>query len=339
MNIRKQPANGKWNSQIERALERLDLLAIGLSETEDYTDQANQLKRTGEEFGKFSDEYVRGFISLTQSLYTAGRMSYDMAYFMISWSVETLIRDTRCLEGVYDTELSPINERLERIRGKYGLSEDEHWPQGEGPPEYQVLINQYDAILDKKLIEAFVEFGMPEIGTEFEAGPEKHNRILENGLHAYFGEEASNIDTLQILIETYEQDAEVSFESGAFYAACALLGAALEGCLLDKCLREPKEASSAISKLVSKDKPASSNPLHWSLSILLRVCDAAGWLPILEGNEVFHQLSGWGHYLNRMRNKLHPGNHLRFLPSRQLEESDYSDLLSIYLLIKNTIST
>ena len=71
---------------------------------------------------------------------------------------------------------------------------------------------------------------------------------------------------------------------------------------------------------------------------LLNVCDVAGWLPSLEGRETLHNLYDWGNIINRMRNTLHPGNHLRVVPFHMLGESDYLDAASIYLLIKNSLN-
>ena len=242
---------------------------------------------------------------------------------------------------VYDDELSPINEQIDAIRDEYGLEDDEDWPQGEGPAEYQGLISQFDAVLDQKLIEAFVEFGASEIGTEFTADQDEHYKKLENGLHTYLGEETSDVEeplSIITLIETYEHDAELAFESGAYYAACALLGAALEAQLLGKCQREQDQAKRVISRLRPEQKPKRKNPLEWSLANLLNVCDAAGWLPSLEGRETLHNLYDWGNIINRMRNTLHPGNHLRVVPLHMLGESDFRDAASIYLLIKNTLN-
>jgi len=224
MTNRKDPKT-KQNDPLIKALERLDSIVAGALETEEFSDQANQLKKIGEKFGKNSDAYVSAFVSLNLSLYAAGRIPYDMAYTHISWIVES-IRDDRCLEGLYDDELSPINEQIDAIRDEYGLEDDEDWPQGEGPAEYQGLISQFDAVLDQKLIEAFVEFGASEIGTEFTADKDEHYKKLENGLHTYLGEETSDVEeplSIITLIETYEHDAELAFESGAYYAACALL--------------------------------------------------------------------------------------------------------------------
>ena len=240
----------------------------------------------------------------------------------------------------YD-ELSSINEQIEVVRSEYGLEDDEDWPQGEGPLEYQALISQFDAVLDQKLVEAFIEFGAPEIGTEFTANQDEHYRKLEYGLHTYLGEESSDVEeplSIITLIETYEHDAELVFESGAYYAACALLGAALEAQLLGKCQREQDQVKRVISRLRPEQKPKRKNPLEWSLANLLNVCDAAGWLPSLEGRETLHNLYDWGIIINRMRNTLHPGNHLRVVPFHMLGESDYLDAASIYLLIKNSLN-
>lgn len=186
-----------------------------------------------------------------------------------------------------------------------------------------------------------LQFGAPEIGTELTTDQDEHYRKLENGLHTYLGEESRAVEeplSIIRLIETYEHDAELAFESGAYYAACALLGAALEAQLLEKCQREQDQVKHAISALGPEQKPKRKEPLEWSLANLLNVCDAAGWLPTLESRETLHNLYDWGNIINRMRNTLHPGNHLGFVPFHKLGESDYRDAASIYLLIKNTLN-
>ena len=57
----------------------------------------------------------------------------------------------------------------------------------------------------------------------------------------------------------------------------------------------------------------------------------------MESRETLHNLYDWGSINNRMRNTLHPGNHLRVAPDNMLGESDYLDAASVYLLIMNTL--
>ena len=158
-----------------------------------------------------------------------------------------------CIASVF----TDIESRMRDIR-EHGLSSQAYWPRGEGPEEYESLLSQWDRIYDNTLADIFVEFGEDEIADLFRRDRPKYDQLFESGRVRIF-EHKNEEKHLVDLSKIYEEEAAVCAQSGAYMAACALVGAALETLLLLHCIYDPQQATAALSKLVPQRRPKSKS--------------------------------------------------------------------------------
>lgn len=118
----------------------------------------------------------------------------------------------------------------------------------------------------------------------------------------------------------YRREAKACYQADAPLAACIMMGAALEAALLASvhlCL-------DAVSRLST----IPHNPIEkWSLEELLNVARDLGWLSnvVAEGDSpgsfriTLYDYASW---LRKVRNRVHPGRHIREDPDSDLTYKD-----------------
>src|SRR6202158_3393035 len=114
---------------------------------------------------------------------------------------------------------------------------------------------------------------------------------------------------LRKIILRYHSEAEKCASVRAYYAACVMIGAALEAMLLQMCDLFEDEVGQAVLKLPRRPKGTIEN---WGLDDLIKIAVALGWLPARRGLDVAEPGIGeLAHLIRRLRNLSHPGVHLR----------------------------
>jgi hypothetical protein len=141
------------------------------------------------------------------------------------------------------------------------------------------------------------------------------------------------------LLEIYESEAQRSANAKAYYAAVTMLGSAAEAHLLLECLRQRRKAMAAAKRLPSGKRPASPDPLKWTLANLVSIAKEAGWLPSIDDGEIVHIVEGWVHRLRGMRNLLHPGRHILEKPHVTIGHQQWFDAESAYTTLRHAIET
>lgn len=126
----------------------------------------------------------------------------------------------------------------------------------------------------------------------------------------------------------YEREAEKCASVRAYYAACIMIGAALEAILLQMCDVFEDEVAQAVSRLARK--PTGSIE-HLGLNDLIKIAVAVGWLPPSRGPNLGEPGIGeLAHILRRLRNLAHPGRHLRELDEVPLRAASYRVAYAIF---------
>jgi hypothetical protein len=135
-----------------------------------------------------------------------------------------------------------------------------------------------------------------------------------------------------------EREARVSATSGAFTAAVTLLGAALEGLLLLRCMKSQAKAIQIAGALPKRQRPRDQNsPSRWTFDNLIQVCLQAGWLPAIHTDAVEIRPEGLAHLLRQMRNLIHPGKVCAESPWVEAERRDFEDAEVIYTTLFATV--
>ena len=327
----------KYNiTELQQAIDHLDQRAIGNIILQAEIERLRNLPKLNTRDPKNREKHAQVQVSVAHAMYMAGRITQSEFLYNVAMPLMNFVHDYRFLDGDYDDALKPISEQMEKIEQAHGLARDEYWPLGEGPDDYEELNGKYGDILDKKQGEVFREFGETNIADLWESNKDEFERLFERGRVAVF-EKGNEEQGLRDLIEQYEREAEICGNSGSYYAACALIGAAMEARLLFSCITSPEIINQTLTNLPKNQKPNSNNPLKWNLNNLLEVCSVAGWLPKLSGELVTHVPEGWGHLVRELRNLLHPGLHIRKRPRVTIGFEEFNDAKAAYMLITSQL--
>lgn len=318
------------------ALGRLDQRALREDELAALRPVLQERREARGKQGWKDPEAARGFVHLAQVLYASRRISAQEYVFYATSPVEG-VHEGRWMDGHYDDALKPISDRLQSIRDENGLDPEEAWARGEGPEEFQRLNERYERILDEKLFGTLIEFGLDDLAMLMRERPEEFDAKRERGRRAVFHKDEP-VHVIEDIVMRLERDARTAADAGAYSAAITSLGAGVEGLLLLRCLRSPKEAAEIAGRLPRGRRPRSTNdPTKWRFGVLIDVCLEAGWLPPVETSYASYDPAALAHILREMRNYVHPGRRARERPWVDTEERDVQDAEDIYVILLSAL--
>jgi hypothetical protein len=294
------------------------------------------LQRRRNEMPAQRNARARQWIDIVDSGNRVGILHEPELFFLRVSTVEWVHHD-RFVDGAYEAALADIQSRMERVRTRHNLSDDEFWPLGDGPPEWELLNREYDAISDRLFVATLREFGLLEEAQLREKEPQEFDRRRELGRRAMHNE-LPDVERLELLQVQFEREASASAAVGAFHAAATMMGAAIEAALLACCLRRLDEVRRARARLPEKQRPRKGNPRTWTFEQLTRVAAEASWLP------EFHACDGvlpseiLIDMVRELRNMVHPAVHLRSTLTNRVVRTKYEDAQAIYDLLRRHLT-
>lgn len=284
------------------------------------------------------EEESRTWLELTDNSRIAGLLNPAIRFMLRSAAVES-VHDRRMLEGCYDKDLMEVTTLMDEIREREGLNDDEYWPIGEGPEDYEALEAQYSRILALKFEDALREFGLNDMADLHHQDRDEYDARREEGrLVIHNPPEDSKL--LLAVRNQFESEADKCAESGAYHAASVMIGAAIESALLYTCLKHRDAVQDALELLPTKkrNRLVGTDSRRWNLEELAMVAEKAGWLPNyeLDGIVRLNTLS-LIKKTKRLRNLVHPGQQLRHKNAIDVEES-FSTAKATYVLLSRLLS-
>lgn len=324
-------------NELSDALDRLDKRAVAESVVPRLAEMKKDLRmRIGKNSWK-DPEVAKLSIVFAEAMLSARRIPEQAYTFLVATAIEDL-HEGRWLENSYP-ELREISEKIGGVSKAHGLSEDQYWPVGEGPQEYRDLNKQYDQAIENRFIETLIEFGLTNLAELVRTNPREFERRRERG-RRYFFESENIVHAITDVVVRYEVEASRVATSGSYSAAVTLLGAALEGILVLRCLKSKSKAAEIASALPKKKRPRQTDdPTQWSLDVLIETSLSAGWLPSVETQLGVIRPEALAHILRQMRNYVHPGKVARERPWVESDENEYKDAEAIYTTLLATVSS
>jgi hypothetical protein len=318
------------------ALNRLDDRALGQGVLSELRDILFPSRRTKDDRSCKDPVRVAEAVARAKVLYASRRISTHQYVLFATHPVEG-VRDGRWMDGHYDEELAPIAQALSAIEEKHGLEPDETWSRGQAPREYNCLNREYEAVLDRKLVEVLREFDLDDLAHLKERSPTEFERLRERGRRSLFDRE-EYAPAIRDIVVRYEKDARRAAAVGAYSAAVTSLAAGVEGLLLLRCLRSSQKAS-RIAKALRKrlQPPSPDDPKTWRFETLIEVCLEAGWLSPVETSVARYDTARLAHQLRRLRNQVHPGRYARERPWSETDEREYQDADSLYVVLLSVL--
>jgi len=331
---------GANQKAIASALERLDERTLGNAVLPLAAKSAKALRGNGTGTSLQEPAYIRKQVVLSQALYLARRISRSEYVYFASSPVDT-VNEQRWLDGHFDDELHEISQDIAAIDKQRGLLPDQYWPMGQAPEEYRdqydALERQYSEVLEHHFIAALREFGLDDLANLRECNPEEFDRLHERGRRSLH-HKGEDFRALKDIVVRHEEEASRAASAKAYTAGVILLGAALEGLLLIRCLRSKRKAIGAASALPKKQRPQSpDDPTTWRLETLIATCLSAGWLPRISTDYGLYDPAALADIVRKMRNLVHPGRCVRLMPWSETEERDFKDAEAIYVALRSKL--
>jgi hypothetical protein len=223
------------------------------------------------------------------------------------------------------------------VESESDLSDDEYFPRGAGPAEYIELNCRYDEMLDRLFADLLRELGATDLGKRFLEDQAEFDRARERGRRTLFHKDdtAAAVDDI---VRRYEREAIAAAEAKAYTAAIILVGAALEGTLLLRCLLSEKLAIEVASSLPKVSRPKSVERLQrWTFGNLIDVCHVARWLPAISTRLADYSPNALAHELRALRNFVHPGRLTEERPWIESDKREYEYSVAIFETLRQTL--
>ncbi len=143
-------------------------------------------------------------------------------------------------------------------------------------------------------------------------------------------------DALILLIRRYEREASRAAEARLYYAACALIGSALEGAILAMCTVYDKEVETHLRALPSNQRPPRAAQ-DWTLNHCIKIASALGWLPTRNSLRSRRKIGDWVHLVRELRNLIHPGKHVRDYPRIRIAKAHWGDARAVFKIASENL--
>ena len=279
----------------------------------------------GESAGKDA-EVARRDVELARALFRARRFSWTEYVFYASVWCEG-VHDGRHMDGVYAPVLAPLSRAIEVAEQAKPFDE----------AICASLNREYDRVIDEAFGDVCIELGAADIAELWRARRAEYDELRERGRR--FVHHSDEYDrALRDLVAETSASAERSAAGGEFRAAVTLLGASLEGLLLQRCRRSARQARRVAAGLPRRMRNRAASPIEkWSFEILIEVCDRAGWLPTITSEAGALSPAGMAHSVREMRNWIHPGRESRDRPWKGVFGPDYQVAHALFTLVATAL--
>lgn len=279
---------------------------------------------------------AKTIVGLAMSMFLARGISTQEYTFMVAMAAESVQSDRIGTDSY--PEIVDLMKQIRSVKAAHGLGPDDFWSVGEGPPEHEELNRQFVEADHQRFIETLRELGADDIADLYVSDRREFDRRRERGRRAFFHKDELALALADTAVR-YEIEAKNAASVGAYTAAITLLGAAVEGLLVLRCLRSPNKARRIAATLprVKRPKPHDS-PTKWTFDTLIETCLAAGWLPDISTSAGTLLQSGLAHSLRKMRNYIHPGKVVEDRPWIEADQPDYASAEAIFTAIFSTVS-
>jgi hypothetical protein len=243
----------------------------------------------------------------------------------------------RMNSGTY-AELRRLAKKMQAVEAAHGLTKDEYWRNSDAPPEYRALAKRWERAARAREAEVLRELDAGKIAHAlFNNDPRDFDRLRERGRRAFF-HRGETVAALNDAILRYEVEAKAAAGAKAYTAAVVLLGAAVEGMLIVRCLNSRRKAAQVAAALPRGKRPKEGSvPSSWRFETLIEVSLRAGWLPPVDLRSVTVLPVGLAHTIRQMRNFVHPGKAATERPWIEVDAFDFADAEDIFAALFATI--
>lgn len=121
------------------------------------------------------------------------------------------------MHGDLRHELDIISARLDKIKQRHGLSNEQYWRKGDEPLDYRREEKKFEKALDTNFGKLLKELGLTDHARLWRTKRDEYDRLRELGRAAIF-EPWDLENALVKLIELFEHEAKKCADAAAYYA-------------------------------------------------------------------------------------------------------------------------
>ena len=169
-------ASDSQGDGLNQAMLRLQALARDAAPEVPWQQTVRDLQAGLEE--KPREERFQGVIAALQAVRDSKAIDAIEAQLLIAQAIIGIVEHRLTSEP--EPALESVLERMRRITWAHGLEEGESWALGEGPPEWEALIHEYEEIWDGIVANSFNEFGEAALGADFLSGSGRFDLVSES---------------------------------------------------------------------------------------------------------------------------------------------------------------
>src|SRR4051812_35393993 len=120
-------------------------------------------------------------LAVYRAVRAAGSVPEKAGFYLVSWQIDAITL------GRADEGLRGHEDRVEAVRKAHGLAEDDYWPPGEGPPDYQEAQRQLHDAWEALYAVTLDELGEQEMARLFRTDRGRFDRLSEAGRAFFHG--------------------------------------------------------------------------------------------------------------------------------------------------------
>jgi hypothetical protein len=325
--LRRERRKGLSHRQILAAVATLEDVLAGdeelLARREELTAEFAEGSR-----GDFTRDHeaAKQWIEFNRLLYKSRRISWARYIFSVSIAVEG-VHDENWMRALRETPLKELDTEIQALEEAGEEDSD----------RYRDLQEQYDAASDTRFVLTFRDLGATDVAEIIARDRAFYEELRERGRRGLHHTGSYETALRDVVDEIY---AEALSSAGAqnYRAGVTLLGAALEGLLLMRCIRSPKRPRKIADALPRRLRSRATGDLKtWTFEVLIEVTDRAGWLARMQGRRTEYSPSGLAHSIRTMRNWIHPAREAADRPWEGVFEADYNVAHALYTLVKTAV--
>jgi hypothetical protein len=120
-------------------------------------------------------------LAVYQAVRAAGSVPDDAGFYLVSWQIDAITTEHA------EEALQAYEDLLRAIERRHGLAEDECWPPGGSPPEYEEALRQQHDAWDALYAARLDQFGEREMARLFRTDRERFDQLSEAGRQFFHG--------------------------------------------------------------------------------------------------------------------------------------------------------
>ena len=123
-----------------------------------------------------------GLLKGYQRMRRLRQLPSDVLFFLVARTLMSLVDEIG-----QPPELRRVDDRIQEIERAHGLGEGEEWLIDEGPPEWQLAQDEWDALTNAFEVKVMRDHGEEKLAALYLSNPDEYEACYDRGRRAVYG--------------------------------------------------------------------------------------------------------------------------------------------------------